>query len=315
MSQPNSTTDLPWCDCPALVLKGFCMGVADVIPGISGGTIAFILGIYERLIAAIKSLDLRFVALLIRFKFRDAFAVAAWKFLGSIITGILLAVLSLSHMIGWLLEHKPVYIYAFFFGLILATIPIIGRIIKKWTLSEIVITVSATVITFFVVSLAPVQTPEALWFIFLSGAIAISAMILPGISGAFILVLLGKYQFILEAINQRDILFLGIFALGIGVGIITFVRILSWLFQKYHDPTIALLTGIVIGSLNKSWPWKETIRFIESRHGKLVPVEQVNFLPAQLDVQVWGAIILMITGFVVALLLNRSPSKPINLHE
>jgi len=247
------------------------MGVADIIPGISGGTIALILGIYEGLIQAIRSIDLRFLTLLAQFKFRDAFSHVAWKFLGAVVLGIVLAILSLSHLVSWLLENKPIYIYAFFFGLILATIPIIGRIIKKWTASEVFIALAGAVATFFVVSMAPIQTPQALWFIFLSGAIAISAMILPGISGAFILVLLGKYQFILEAINQRDVFSLLIFVLGIGVGIVTFVRVLSWLFHKYHDATIALLTGIVMGSLNKVWPWKETVRFMESRHGKMVP--------------------------------------------
>ena len=217
-----------------LTLKGFCMGIADIVPGISGGTIAFILGIYEDFIESIKSFDSRFLRLLSRLKFKEAFASVSWQFLGAVLSGILLAVFSLSRILSWLLSNKPVLIYSFFFGLILATIPIIGRIVKKWTFLKVVSVIFVALGTYYFVGTVPVSTPETSWFLFLSGAIAITAMILPGISGAFILVLLGKYHFILEAVNQRDVQSLGIFVAGIIVGVTTFVRVLSWLF---HLPT------------------------------------------------------------------------------
>jgi len=173
----------------------------------------------------------------------------------------------------------------------------------------------AAVATYFLVAMVPVNTPNSLWFIFLIGAIAISAMILPGISGAFILVLLGKYHFILESINQRNLLVLVAFGSGIVFGVIVFVRVLGWLFDKYHDLTIAILTGIIIGSLNKIWPWKETIRSIEGSHGKMIPIEQLNVLPSVINGELVGAIVLMVLGLVTALYLNRDMKTGIVLNN
>jgi len=287
------------------------MGVADIIPGISGGTIAFILGIYEELIRSIKSFDWQFVQLLCRFRFKEAFSAVAWKFLSAVFCGIVGAVFTLSKIVSWLLHNKPVLIYSFFFGLILATVPIIARIIKEWTPVKVVTVVLAALVTYFFVGMVPLATPEAAWFVFLSGAIAISAMILPGISGAFILVLLGKYQFILDAVNHRDFFILGVFVLGVVVGIVSFVRILGWLFNKYHDLTVTVLTGVVIGSLRKIWPWKEIVRSITTGHGKVIPIEEMNVLPPQLGGEVLLAFLIMVVGFILALMLNSSPDGKI----
>ncbi len=285
------------------------MGTADIIPGISGGTIAFILGIYEEFIQSIKSFDLPFLQLLFRFRIREAFQKVSWKFLGSILLGIICAILTLSKSLSWLLHNKPILINSFFFGLILATIPIVMRVMKQWTVAKGISVVVAAMGTYFFVGMAPVSTPEALWFVFLSGAVAISAMIMPGVSGAFILVLFGKYSFILDAVNHRDFVVLGVFILGIGVGVITFVRVLSWLFKNYHDATIAVITGVVIGSLNKIWPWKETIREITTSHGKIIPIEQINIWPASINNEVGFAVGLMVIGFVMALNLNVFGNK------
>jgi len=282
------------------------MGMADIIPGISGGTIAFLLGIYEDLIVSIKSFDWRFLKCLLRFRFKDAFSSVAWQFLLAILLGIATAIFTLSKIISWLLLNKPVLVYSFFFGLILATVPIISRIIKKWTWNKILTVVATVVITYFFVGMVPLETPETFWFLFLCGAIAISAMILPGISGAFILVLLGKYQFILNAVNQRDIFSLSIFILGIGVGIISFVRVLSWLFHKHHDLTVAILTGFVIGSLRKIWPWKEVLDSMTTGYGKVIPIEEVNIVPSQLSGDVLLAVAIMVFGFILALMINSS---------
>lgn len=293
-------------DYAILMFKGFTMGMADIIPGISGGTIAFLLGIYEDLIGSIKSLDLKFLQLLCRFKIKEAFSSVAWQFLAALFTGIGGAILILSKLISWLILNKPVLIYSFFFGLILATIPIIARIIKQWTFSKIIVVLLSACGTYFFVGMVPLVTPQAPWFLFISGAIAISAMILPGISGAFILVLLGKYQFILDAVNHRDVYSLGIFLLGVGVGIVSFVRVLSWLFKKYHDLTVAIITGVIMGSLRKIWPWREITEFITTSHGKIIPIVEINIFPSQFNGDVMSAVAIMLAGFILALGLNSS---------
>jgi len=293
-------------DYVVLAFKGFGMGMADIIPGISGGTIAFLLGIYGDLINSIKSIDLKFLQLLCRFKIKQAFSSVAWQFLATLFFGIIGAILIFSQLISWLLHNKPVLIYSFFFGLILATVPIIARIIKRWTFSRITTVILSAIVTYFFVGMVPLATPEAPWFIFLSGAVAISAMILPGISGAFILVLLGKYQFILDAVNGRDFFSLGYFILGVGVGIVSFVRVLSWLFNKYHDLTITVITGIIIGSLRKIWPWKEITEVMTTSHGKMIPIAEINILPSQFSGDVFLAFVVMTAGFALAMMLNSS---------
>lgn len=292
-----------------LSLKGFCMGIADVIPGISGGTIAFMLEIYEDLIKSIRSFDLQFVKLLLRGKFKEASAAVAWRFLCAVVFGIACAILIFSRVVTWLMEHHPVLLNAFFFGLILATVPIVAQAMKKWDASKIIALVLSSIGTFYFVQLVPVQTPETWWFIFLSGALAICAMILPGISGAFLLLLLGKYQFILNALHEREIGIILIFVSGIVVGILSFVRVLEWLFRSYHDMTIAILTGFVIGSLNKIWPWKQVLQSITTDSGKVMVIQDANMWPAAFDGQVVAVIVLAVVGFVVAFLLHAIPQK------
>lgn len=277
-----------------LGFKGFCMGVADIIPGVSGGTIAFILGIYEDLIKAIKSFDAKFARHLCTLQFKRAFGHASWQFLGTVLLGILTAIFTLSKVMHWLLHNKPVYLHAFFFGLILATVPIIGRRLKRWNIPMILLGLIIALAMFFVVGMMPIHTPESMWFLFLSGAIAICAMILPGISGAFILVLLGKYQFIIEAVSQRDFAPLMVVAAGCIVGILSFVRVLNWLLSHHHDLTVAVLTGLVLGSLRKVWPFKEA---------------EVNVLPPSWNPEIFGALALLILGFSLAILLGRSAPK------
>jgi putative membrane protein len=296
-------------DYMVLGVKGFCMGIADIIPGISGGTIAFILEIYEDLIKAIKSFDGEFLKLLARGKIRQAFSRVAWRFLGSVIVGIGCAIALLAKLVSWLLREHPVFINAFFFGLILATVPIIAGAMKKWDVKKAGALAVSAAGTFFFVQLTPVSTPESWWFVFASGALAICAMILPGISGAFILLLMGKYQFILEAIHSRDIMTMLIFMAGMAAGILSFVRVLEWLFRKFHDLTIAVLAGFVIGSLNKIWPWKRILETMITSSGKIVPIKEVNILPEAFDLQVLLALLLALTGCAVAFLLHSVPQR------
>ena len=286
-----------------ITLKGFCMGAADVVPGVSGGTMAFILGIYEELIQAIRSFDLNFFRLVSELKIKAAIEHASILFLTALGTGILIAIFSLARILSWLLLNQPVLIWSFFMGLVLASVITVSRKISKWSPAAITCIIFGTAGAYLLVGSVPVSTPNETWFIFLSGSIAICAMILPGISGSFILVLLGKYHYILEAVNNRDILTIITVAAGAGAGILVFSRFLNWLLKNHHNMTIAVLTGLMLGSLRKVWPWKETLQSILDSHGKTIPVLQVNILPPQWGNEVIFAVLLMTAGAGAVLLL------------
>jgi putative membrane protein len=288
-----------------LGVKGFCMGASDVVPGVSGGTMAFILGIYEELIDAIRSFDLRSLKLLVTLKFRLLLDHVSWQFLLAVGIGILTAIFTLSRVLAWLLQNRPVLIWSFFLGLILASVLSVSRRVVSWRVLTWFSLLGGITGTYFLVGLVPVSTPSDPWFLFFCGAIAICAMILPGISGSFILVLLGKYQFVLEAVNQRDFLVLFIVAAGACVGIIAFSRLLGWLLRNYHDLMVAVLIGLMLGSLRKVWPWKETVKSIVDMHGKVVPIVQSNILPGQWNMEVLAAFSLMVLGLLVVLFLDR----------
>ncbi|MBW1781572.1 MAG: DUF368 domain-containing protein [Deltaproteobacteria bacterium] len=288
-----------------LAAKGFCMGASDVVPGVSGGTMAFILGIYEELIDAIKSFDLKGLMLLLTLKVRAFFEHISWQFLLAVGVGILTAIFTLARLLAWLLHNTPVHIWSFFLGLILASVVTVSRRITRWQPLTWVSLLGGLIGIYLLVGLVPGTTPNDLWFLFLSGAVAICAMILPGISGSFILVLMGKYQYILEAVNQRDFLVLIIVAAGACVGIAAFSRLLGWLLRKYHNLMVAFLTGLMLGSLRKIWPWKDTVESLTDRHGNIVPTVQVNILPVQLNGEVFAAVALMAAGFLVVWVLDR----------
>ncbi|MDY0377713.1 MAG: DUF368 domain-containing protein [Desulfobacterales bacterium] len=262
-----------------LALKGFCMGAADVVPGVSGGTMALVLGIYPELIASIRSFDLKFLKQLAAFRFKEAFDRVSWRFVLFLFIGILSAVFSLARIIGWLLSEHPVLIWSFFFGLVLASAFTVSRHLDHWRPSMAFVMLCGIAGAYWIVGLIPAVTPDAAWFLFLSGAVAICAMILPGISGSFILVLLGKYHYVLQAVNQRDIVVLAIVAAGALAGLVCFVRLLHWLLNKYGDLTLAVLTGFMIGSLRRVWPWKILENSLDSQ-GNVVGVFSVNILPS-----------------------------------
>ncbi len=288
-----------------LAARGFAMGSANVVPGVSGGTMALILGIFEELIDSIRSLlSPTVIKLLVSFKIKDAFNILPWKFLLALGIGILLATISLAQFLEWMLTNHPVLLWSFFFGLVVASIFAVVKQVKQWGVLTIGGAIIGAIVAYLVVGLVPVETPNAAWFLFLSGFIAICTMILPGISGSFVLVLMGKYQYILAAVNNRDIVTLTIVAFGAFVGIVTFAQVLGWLFKRYHDVTIAILIGLMAGSLRKIWPWKETISTIIDRHGELIPVEQINILPNVWTSQVTFALILAIVGFAVVFVLE-----------
>lgn len=239
-----------------ITFKGICMGAADVVPGVSGGTIAFLMGIYEELINSIKSVNLTAIKLFFSGKFSEFWKHINGTFLVSLMTGILISVFSLAKLLQYLLANYPILIWSFFFGLILASAIYVLKGLDKWSLKNIVSLLIGVVIAAFICLASPTETPNEYWFVFLSGAIAICAMILPGISGSFILLLLGKYAYIMEAVSTFNIPVLAVFACGAGVGIVSFSHFLSWLLKKFYMQTISLLAGFMIGSLLKVWPWK-----------------------------------------------------------
>ncbi|HUP45568.1 MAG TPA: DUF368 domain-containing protein [Thermoanaerobaculia bacterium] len=293
-------------DYAGLVARGVCMGAADVVPGVSGGTMAFILGIYEELIDSIRAFARPpFLKALSRFRLKEAAAAVNLPFLIAVGSGILAAILTLARGIEWLLEHQPVLIWSFFFGLVLASVVTVARRIQRWRVSLWIALIAGTVGAWVLVGAVPLQTPEESWFLFLSGALAICAMILPGISGSFILVLLGKYHYILSALNDRNLAPIFWVVLGAAVGIVSFAQVLGWLFRRYHDITVAVLTGLMLGSLRKVWPWKIDVAWILDRHGERIPTVQHNILPDAFTGEVAMAIGLAVFGFVLVLLLDR----------
>jgi len=282
-----------------LFFTGFFMGTADLIPGVSGGTIAFLSGIYEELIYSIKKVTGETVKLALRGKIGEAIKSIPFPFLIPLAVGLFTAVLSLASLLSFLLETYPVYIWSFFFGLVLASTLIVMKRVVTWDLSDKVAFIGAAIGAYILVGLVPVETPDSLPMFFLAGAIAICAMILPGISGSFILLLIGKYQQVLGAVTQRDFLTLGIFMAGCAVGIAVFSRVLSWLFRTHHDISVAILAGFMLGSVRKIWPWKEVVSTRINSHGVEVPLVENNILPVNIDLTVIFA--LLLAGFAIFL--------------
>jgi putative membrane protein len=282
-----------------LAIKGFLMGAANVIPGVSGGTMALILGIYEELINAIRSINLKFLRRITHFNIKEALSSVPWPFLVPVGLGVLLATFSLAEVLSWLLDRYPVIVWSFFFGLILSSVITVSRVIKQWRIPTIVAIAVGTITAYGLFGVIPVSTPNAPWFIFVSGFIAICAMILPGISGAYMLVLLGKYHYILEALNNKDFFTLFIIGAGALVGLISFAQILGWLLKRYYDLTMAILIGLMCGSLRKIWPWKETVTTFIDSHGKEIPSLQSNIIPSSFTSEVVCALLFMLIGILV----------------
>lgn len=285
-----------------VAVKGACMGSADVIPGVSGGTIAFITGIYDDLLGSINAIDATAVKLFFTGKFKEFWKHINGSFLVSLFCGILISVLTLAGLMQYLLEHHPIQTWAFFFGLIVASSIFILRGIEGWNLKAVLFLIFGVFLGVTICTLSPTTTPDALWFIFLSGAIAICAMILPGISGSFILLILGKYQYIMGAISGltsgqaigESIVVLGVFAVGAVCGILAFSRFLHWLLGRFHKETLITLAGFIIGSLVKVWPWSDKEAIVRAQFPDAVSVAEASL---QIDMQVGSAILFAVIGF------------------
>lgn len=294
-----------------LSLKGIAMGAADVVPGVSGGTIAFISGIYEELIDSINSINLQALTVLRKEGIKGFWKHVNGTFLVFLLLGIGISIASLAKVVTYLLDTHPVLIWSFFFGLIIASVWLISKSVGKWNAGTIVALLAGGGLAYFITTIQAVAHIEGNWFIFLSGAIAICAMILPGISGSFILLLLGSYDRVLGAITEKNVVLLGLFAGGCLVGLLSFAKILKFLFSKYKSITLALLTGFMIGSLNKVWPWKEVLSFRTNSHGEQVPFIEQNVLPGDYgsDPQVLLACACMILGLAIIVILERFGPK------
>ena len=288
-----------------LALKGCAMGMAYVVPGVSGGTIAFISGIYEELLDSIRSVDATALRLLLRFRLAEFWRHINGRFLLPVLLGIAVAIFSLARLMTYLLTNQPIAIWSFFFGLIVASALLVARQIGRWDWRTVLAFAVGAAAAWWITVATPAETPDDWWFVMLSGAIAICAMILPGISGAFILLLLGKYQYIMHAVGEFDIPVIAVFVIGAAAGIISFSHLLSWLLKHWHDVTVAVLMGFMVGSLNKVWPWKETVETYLDSHGVAQPLVQNNIAPGTFE-QLTGqpsllvqAILLGIVGFLV----------------
>lgn len=255
------------------------MGAADIVPGVSGGTIAFITGIYERLLLSLQSILPALIELIKDRKFSCFWKTINGSFLITLFSGILLSVIIFAKLIAYLLVTHPVPLWSFFFGLIVASVAIIGKQISEWNIRLFISVVAGVLIAYCLTQLSPASVEHSYLNAFLSGLVAICAMILPGISGSFILVMLGTYSFILGAIKDFDVLVLMIFTSGCLIGLLSIANVLVWAFSHFRNVTLALLTGFMIGALTKVWPWKEVLTYREDRHGRLLPLLEQNVLP------------------------------------
>jgi len=291
------------------------MGAADLVPGVSGGTIAFISGIYEELLNTINSFNLKAIKTLKNESFNALWKHINGNFLLALLFGIAVSVISLARLISYLLATQPLILWGFFFGLILASIYLVGKKVKQWDFLKVIGLLAGTAIAFYITILPPMQNPGASWYIFLSGAIAICAMILPGISGSFILLLLGSYELVLGALKDIKISIIVIFISGCVTGLLIFSKLLSWLFKKHEGLTIAILTGFLIGSLNKIWPWKRTLETFIKHKGeeneKVIPLVQENLLPQNFDTdpQLLFVILAALFGLGLIIALERLAEK------
>ena len=295
-----------------IFLRGLLMGAADIVPGVSGGTVAFITGIYDQLLDSLRAVDLEFLARLSRLDIAGAWQHINGRFLLALLLGIATSIFSLAQLVSWVLEHHPVPLWAFFFGLILASAVVLLREVDNWSVPKVLCLLSAGAVA-VCIALSPVMSLEmGLAGVFLAGFLAVCAMILPGISGSFILVLLGMYSTTLVALKSLDLVFILVFVIGAGCGLLCFSRLLHWLLQRFHQGTMAVLTGFLFGSLLVVWPWKRVLEWVEGSHGQLKPAQQFPVSPLDYQVytgqdpQLWFCLSLMIAGFAVVWLIHAS---------
>ncbi|NOX86656.1 MAG: DUF368 domain-containing protein [Chlorobi bacterium] len=298
------------------ILKGLGVGIANIIPGVSGGTIALIVGIFIRLIDAIKSFNLQAAKLLLHGDWKAFTRQTDFWFLVSIFSGVVIAIVLLARIFGYLFDNYPVYIWAYFFGLVLASVYFVGKRVERWSAVVVVFFIVGTAIAVMITFFNPAQENSNPFYLFLCGVVAVCSMILPGLSGSFILILMGNYQLVaIDAINNRDFGILLPVGLGAIVGLVAFSHVLSWVFKNYKDQTIALLTGFILGSLNILWPWKNPVFLTDSagefilKHGEKVVARYESILPQTMTTEVWIALLIAILGIFSIVALEMTAMK------
>jgi putative membrane protein len=292
--------------------KGMAMGAADVVPGVSGGTIAFISGIYVELLASISNINFKLLKTLKTDGIKAAWKQVNGSFLLALFIGIFISIISLAKTIKWLLENEPILLWSFFFGLVLASIIYIGKQIRKWNFKIIILFILGISFGYVVTIMPPTNVGEINYlFLIFAGAIASCAMILPGISGSYILLLLGVYSIVMTAITTKDYKIIGAIAIGVIIGLLSFARLLKWLFLNYKNQMLIVLTGVMLGSLNKVWPWKVALSTYIDSHGVTKPLVEQSVSPVTFDgdPKLMWAIVLAIVGFGLILLMEKLAVK------
>lgn len=301
------------------MLKGLAVGVANIIPGVSGGTIALITGIFERLINAIKSFGISALKLLLQGKFKEFAQKTDLFFLVSLFAGVVIAIVALARIFDYLFENYPIYIWSYFFGLVLASVYFVGKTIEKWNTSVITLFVIGTAVAVVLSFINPAAENSNFFYLIICGVVAVCSMILPGLSGSFVLILLGNYQLVaIEAINNRNLEVLLPVMIGAVGGLIAFSHILSWVFKKYKDQTIAVLTGFILGSLNVLWPWKNAVYLNDEfgneiiKKGEKVVAKYISVMPNEFNAEIGFALLVAIIGVVSITVIEITASSSKN---
>ena len=291
-------------------LKGFAMGAANVIPGVSGGTIALITGIYVEFINTLKNFNLKALKLLFKFKFKELFEYINLPFIMSLGLGVLLSLFTIAKLFEYLFEHHPIYIWSFFFGLILASVYFVGKTVKKWSMVNILWFIFGAVVAAGISFMNQIAENDNLLYVLLCGVVGISGMMLPGLSGSFILIIMGNYRLLMvEAISDFNVVLLSVFVVGSVAGMLAFSHVLSWILSKFFNATIAILTGFILGSVSIIWPWKNPVEFIEKADGEMVPVRYEHFIPEQMNTETLIAIGLILSGIGCIYLIEKLAKK------
>lgn len=285
-------------------IKGMGVGIANIIPGVSGGTIALVTGIFERLIYALKSIDLQAFKFLFAGKWRSFAQRTDLYFLLAVFSGAIIAIVLLARILGFLFADYPVYIWSFFFGLILASVYFVGKTVERWHLSVYLFFATGTVIALMFTFLTPATENAGFFYLMICGVVAVCSMILPGLSGSFVLILMGNYQLVaIDAINNRDFSILFPVLIGAVLGLVGFSHLLSWVFKRFRDQTIAALTGFILGSLGVIWPWKNPI---EQAFGDKIKVIGYEYMAPQMNAEFIIALIIMLAGIFSIWLMERN---------
>jgi len=291
------------------------MGAADAVPGVAGGTVAFLSGIYDELVRSLNEIDRDAVKLLLRGEARAVWQKINGNFLTAVFAGIITSYLSLARLMAWFLRINPIIVLSFLFGFILLSAPLVLRDIKQWNVPVVIGFVTGIVLAYVLTLLAPMNAPISWWFLFGAGILVVCATFIPGISGSLMLLLLGMYQYVVNAFAHVNLLAIAIFVAGCLVGLFGFSRLLVWALEKHRKATTAMLAGLMLGALNKVWPWRQVFEFATNSRGEQVPAHDKSILPWDYlaitgrDPHVFQAILMMALGVFIVFLIEKIAAR------